>query len=97
MAFEKVQRFLAALPGVKRAKTLKIRDVYLEHVGCDLAAQHIALRVRNTDGKWETTFKTRTQIQNGKAVRREETLALTGVKNLKQALAQLVTTPRQQT
>lgn len=88
-AFEKVRRFLAAFPGGKRATELVIKDTYLDHASHDLAAQKIALRVRHTNGKWEVTFKTRTQIQNGKAIRREETLPLPGVKNLAQALAQL--------
>ncbi len=87
-AFEKVRRFLK--PFVHVAGTdLHIQDVYLDHANNDLSKQKIALRVRNTDGKWEATFKTRTESRQGKAVRREETLPLLHAHNLPQALAQL--------
>lgn len=89
-AFSRTQRFLREL-GPKITPTyLKIKDTYLDHANGDLAAQKIALRVRNTGGKWEATFKTRTEIKNGKAVRREETLPLPRVHNLAQALQFLI-------
>ncbi len=72
-----------------KCQSLYIKDTYLDHENEDLAAQKIALRVRNSDGKWEATFKTRSEIKNGKAVRREETLPLMYVKNTAQALAAL--------
>lgn len=65
---------------------LVIRDVYLDTEAGDFCRQKIAFRVRCTDGVWEATFKTRTEVINGKAVRREETLPLPGVKNLADAL-----------
>ncbi len=65
---------------------LVIRDVYLDTEEGDFCRQKIAFRVRCTDGKWEATFKTRSEIINGKAVRREETLPLPDAKNLTDAL-----------
>ena len=87
-AFEKVRRFLKSFVHVA-GTDLHIQDVYLDHANNDLSKQKIALRLRNTDGKWEATFKTRTEIKQGKAVRREETLPLVHAHNLPQALAQL--------
>lgn len=78
------------------SEKLQIKDVYLDHPQEDLAAQKIALRVRNTNGKWEATFKTRSEIKNGKAVRREATLPLPRAKNTAQALAQLAQKKRWQ-
>lgn len=71
---------------VAAPEKLHLRDVYLDHADLSFEAQKIAFRVRNTDGAFEATFKTRTEIINGKAVRREETLPLPGVTNLTQAL-----------
>ncbi len=88
-AFARAQQFLAQLDRAVLPKYLKIKDVYLDHATGDLSAQKIALRVRNTDGKWEATYKTRTEIKSGKAVRREETKKLSGAKNLTQALRKL--------
>ena len=85
-AFSRAQDFLRELNSKITPKHLNIKDTYLDHATGDLAAQKIALRVRNTDGKWEATFKTRSKIKNGKATRREETLLLPCVKNLSQAL-----------
>lgn len=65
---------------------LRIEDVYLDAADGSFAELKIAFRVRCCDGKWEATFKTRTEIKNGKAVRREETLPLPTAKNLKDAL-----------
>lgn len=72
---------------VASSEKLHIRDVYLDHADLSFEAQKIAFRVRDTDGAFEVTFKTRTEIIHGKAVRREETLSLPGVTNLTQALA----------
>ncbi len=85
-AFARARRFLQTVNSKVKPQLLQIKDTYLDHATRDLAAQKIALRVRNTDGKWETTFKTCTQIKQGKAVRQEETLPLLRVTNLKQAL-----------
>ena len=59
----------------------------MDHADERFAKEKIAFRVRQINKKWEATFKTRSEIKNGKAVRREETLALPNVKNLAQALA----------
>ena len=88
-AFSRTQNFLKQLGSKITPKKLKIKDSYLDHFNADLAAQKIALRVRNTNGKWEATFKTRSEIKNGKAIRREETLPLPRVKSLAQALRAL--------
>ena len=85
-AFYKACQFLMQLNTKITSKKLQIKDTYLDHANADLSAKKIALRVRNTNGKWEATFKTRTEIKNGKAVRREETLPMPRVHNLKQAL-----------
>lgn len=85
-AFYQARQFLAQLNTKITSKKLQIKDTYLDHANADLSAKKIALRVRNTNGKWEATFKTRTEIQNGKAVRREETLPMPRVHNIKQAL-----------
>ena len=65
---------------------LKIKDIYLDSPDGKLQREKIALRVRNTQGKCELTYKTRTEVVNGKAVRREETLPLVGIKKLTEAL-----------
>lgn len=88
-AFWRAKQFLKKVNPHLQQQQLHIKDVYLDHPNRDLANQKIALRVRNTDGKWEATFKTRTEIKNGKAVRREVSLPLPNVKNLAQALAAL--------
>lgn len=88
-AFARAHQALTHLCGPLTPHLLHIRDTYLDDAKESLAKELIALRVRNTDGKWEATFKTRTQIKNGKAVRREETLALPNVKNFSQALRTL--------
>lgn len=88
-AFQRARKALTNLCGPITPRLLHIRDTYLDDAKQSLAKKLIALRVRNTDGKWEATFKTRTQIKNGKAVRREETLPLPNVKNFSQALRAL--------
>lgn len=85
-------RMLLAVEGTARVQApqlLHVRDVYLDHADLSFEARQIAFRVRNADGQFEATFKTRTEIVGGKAIRREETLALPGVKNIAQALALL--------
>lgn len=65
---------------------LQIKDVYLDAPDGRLQKEKIALRVRNTNGTFEITYKTRTEVLNGKAIRREETLPLPNVKSLSGAL-----------
>ena len=88
-AFARAKKALANLCGALSPKTLHIKDIYLDDAKHSLAKELIAFRVRNCDGKFEATFKTRTQLKNGKAVRREENLPLPGVKNSAQALRAL--------
>ena len=86
--FYRAKQTLTNLCGEIPSQKLHIKDTYLDDPQHNLSKQRIALRVRNTDGKWEATFKTRTQIKNGKATRREETLSLTAHTQA-QAIAQL--------
>ncbi|MBR2082947.1 MAG: CYTH domain-containing protein [Elusimicrobiaceae bacterium] len=88
-AFERAKRFVLKHATQIFVERVDIEDAYLDHAANDLSAQKIAFRLRNTDGKWEATYKTRTRIINGKATRREETLALSTVKNLTEALETL--------
>lgn len=88
-AFVRAKRALHNLVKVKKTGVLHISDVYVDHADLQFAKQCVAFRVRNTEGKWEATFKTRTEVKNGKAVRREETLSLANVRTLQQALEQL--------
>ncbi len=72
---------------ISRSQHWQITDVYVDTPARDFEKEQIAFRVRHINHTWEATFKTRTELVNGKAVRREETCALPGVKNLPQALA----------
>lgn len=86
-AFHKMQRAVfSACASVLSVQNWKITDVYLDTSARDFETQKIAFRVRGANQTWEATFKTRTEIVNGKAVRREETLQMPGVKSLAQAL-----------
>ncbi|MBO4675397.1 MAG: CYTH domain-containing protein [Elusimicrobiaceae bacterium] len=70
-----------------RAQEMQITDVYVDTPARDFEKEQIAMRVRKVGScHWEATFKTRTEIVNGKAVRREETCALPKVKNFHTAL-----------
>ena len=91
--------FLKMLSAVKKQvsaeaigakNVLHIVDVYLDHADHRFEKEELAFRVRHFQDTWEATFKTRTQLVNGKALRREETQRLQGVKNLQQALEKLV-------
>lgn len=86
-AFARMLRVAESLAELSFPERLHIRDVYLDHINGAFEKEKLAFRVRNTDGKFEATFKTRTETVNGKAVRREETLPLSNIKNLKEALA----------
>ena len=85
--FYKMQRAVfSSRAVVLSVQNWKIADVYLDTPARDFEKQKIAFRVRCANQNWEATFKTRTEIVNGKAVRREETLKMPGVKNLAHAL-----------
>ena len=81
-AFFKVLSAVRQVPAARLAKprALHICDTYLDTPNHFFEQNKIAFRVRNTDGKWEATFKTRTEVKNGRAVRREETLPMPRVK-----------------
>lgn len=88
-AFIRATQAVQELCGKVVAKHLFITDTYLDDANNHLAKQLVALRVRNIGAIWEATFKTRSAVKQGKATRREETLALPSVKNLSQALKKL--------
>ena len=67
-------------------KELQIYDEYVDTPSRDFEKQQIAMRLRQVGSSWEATFKTRTEIINGKAVRQEETYALPHIKNKREAL-----------
>lgn len=85
-AFSRMLQAAETSARVAVSHRLNIRDIYLDQADLSFESRKIAFRVRNTDGQFEATFKTRTEIINGKAVRQEETLPLTGVRNIAQAL-----------
>ena len=86
-AFYKMQHAVKLLGvSVLSVQNFKITDVYLDTPARDFEKQKIAFRVRCANQNWEATFKTRTEIVHGKAVRCEETYALPGVRNLQEAL-----------
>lgn len=86
-ASARARQIFGALGKLSAPVCLQICDTYLDHADERFAKEKIAFRVRKVNQKWEATFKTRSEIKNGKAVRREETLVLPNVKNLAQALA----------
>lgn len=84
--FARAVRVMQSLGEVSAPAHLTICDTYLDHADEQFSKQKIAFRVRCVNRQWEATFKTRTEVKNGKAVRREETLPLPNVKNIAQAL-----------
>lgn len=89
-AFKHIGRIINhGLPhgSVGESTVLSILDVYLDTPQRNLEKQKVALRVRCQNGKFELTLKTRTQIINGKAQRKEYTLPLPNVKTLREAMA----------
>ncbi len=88
-AFSRAKKALAKLGGTAVENKLHIQDTYVDDDKRRLSRQRIAMRVRCTDGKWEATYKTRTQLKNGKAVRTEHTIPLTQCTTPAQAILQL--------
>lgn len=88
-AFARVLSAVRQVPSVSLSapRVLHICDTYLDTPEHFFEQNKIAFRVRNTDGAWEATYKTRTEVKNGRAVRREVSLPLPGIKNLAQALS----------
>ena len=87
---EDFDTFASVLKSVLEApateKMLYIHDAYLEKPDGALSAEKVALRIRETDGKFEATLKTRTRLINGLACRKELTLPLPLAENFEQAL-----------
>ncbi|MBR5609142.1 MAG: CYTH domain-containing protein [Elusimicrobiaceae bacterium] len=87
------ERFLSALKSVlgvlPAQKTVQISDSYLDNSGGTLAAEKVALRIRQVDGSFEATLKTRTRLEGGLARRKELTLPLPSAHSTDQALALL--------
>ena len=68
---------------------LYITDWYVDTPNRDFEKKQIAMRIRRSGKKFDATFKTRTEIVNGKAVRAEHTQALLDVTTFSQALQKL--------
>lgn len=89
-AFGRVRAALAAAgTALGKPRDLSITDYYVDTPARDFKKQQIAMRLRRTDQRWEVTFKTRTELVAGKAIRREETCQLPGVKNFRDAVQAL--------
>ena len=85
-AFQKMRQAAEELGKLSAPDQVFICDTYMDHTDGQFARQNIAFRVRNIGARWECSFKTKTDLKNGLAVRQEETLALP-VKNVHQASA----------
>ena len=68
---------------------LSITDTYLDTPQRSLSAQKVALRVRQVEGVFEATLKTKTALKNGMACRQEITLPLKDASTLPRALEHL--------
>ena len=89
-AFLKMRRALVqTVQSISAPRQLHLRDVYLDHADARFEREKIALRLRCSDGVWEATFKTKTEVKNGRAVRREETLPLPCANSFAEALRAL--------
>ena len=75
-AFARMKRAAEQLARTEKTEKLHLRDIYLDDAEHTLHAQKIVLRLRGCGDKWEATLKTRTEVKNGKAVRKEYTLPL---------------------
>lgn len=88
-------RFVDALQAMAETcigpQLLQNTDYYLENATNHLAAQKIALRIRQCGENWEATLKTRSAIKNGLACRQEWTQPLPAVPGIRQALKILET------
>ena len=87
-AFARMKRAAAPFLCAGENAKLRLHDVYLDDEDRTLRAEKIALRLRGLGGGWEATLKTRSEVKNGKAVRKEYTLPVGKAKNFAQALAQ---------
>ena len=88
-AFARMRRLINTLARVEKTENLHLHDYYLDDENHALRAQKIALRLRQTGNRWEATLKTRTEVKNGKAFRREYTLPLPEAHHFSHALTLL--------
>lgn len=84
------EQFLSALKSalgvLPTQKTVQISDSYLDNSAATLAAEKVALRIRQVGDSFEATLKTRTRLENGLARRKELTLPLPSAHTTAQAL-----------
>ncbi|MBR3899077.1 MAG: CYTH domain-containing protein [Elusimicrobiaceae bacterium] len=87
------ETFLTALRRVVKEplaeQQLLITDSYLDNPSAALSAQKVALRIRQVGDCFEATMKTRSQLQQGLARRKELSLPLSSAVDLPTALEQL--------
>ncbi len=67
-------------------KSVKIHDFYLDTSDRFFGSSRISCRIRKEDSRWELTFKTRTPLKQGLAMRTEKNISLKRVKTFLQAL-----------
>ena len=85
--FVRVQQTIGKIGArIGKAAKLSLIDWYVDTPNRDFEKKQIAMRIRKTDNHFEATFKTRTEIVKGKAVRTERTCALPQAKTFAQAL-----------
>lgn len=86
--------FLSALKEagalVSNKRALYLTDYYLDDQKQTFSAARMALRIRRNKGHFEATLKTRSQLQQGLAVRQEMTRALPAVRSVKGTLNALL-------
>jgi len=85
-AFARMRRAAGPFTEAHQTKKIFLQDVYLDDEKRTLRSQKIALRLRCVNGIWEATLKTRSEVKNGKAMRKEYTLIVGKAKNFAQAL-----------
>ena len=90
-------RFLRALKEIcarpLHPVSLSITDRYLDNKAGDFSARKIALRIRRMENTFEATLKTRSDIRNGLARRKELTRPLPGARSFPGALKMLTNGP----
>lgn len=87
--FDRFLSVLRALCSIEKTQILRITDRYLDTAEGRLSSQKVALRIRCCNGKYEATYKTRTQLVDGVARREEYIQKLKGEKNFITVLKQL--------
>lgn len=94
---EDFSRFFRALKEICarpfRPVLLSITDRYLDNKAGDFSAREIALRIRRAGNTFEATLKTRGEVRDGLARRKELTRPLPGVRSFPGALKALENGP----